>query len=280
MTFTIAEDIKRLLNDNYSNANVIILAKNGGFETGDLTDWTVTGTVISTTQKHAGTYSAKMTAISHALTQNIAYIPVDNLSAFEFWYYSATAGSGGAVGMTYTVTYSDATTTAGTVDLTVYDTWTKVDLLSSLTATKTIIKFKLVDVDSTELYIDDVTFTYNLASGPNFILIDDYPPTTYSKGGDVIIGREQLLRIDQYNGIRSETFLVDINLVVEDTTTESPILIKRTMSEMDRVLDKESIDHTTYYYKVRYDWLGSYRIGVTKFQVEVLNALVTRPGLI
>ena len=48
---------------------------------------------------------------------------------------------------------------------------------------------------------------------------------------------------------------------------------------MDRVFDAESIAHTSYFYKPRYVWNGSYREGVIKFQVEVLNALVPRPGL-
>jgi len=114
---------------------------------------------------------------------------------------------------------------------------------------------------------------------PNIQLLDDFDPLTHSADGDIIINDEKLLRIDPFNGVRSETFLVDIDVIFDTYTAIAPTIIKQILAEMDKVFDTESLAHTTYYYKPRYDWNGSYRLGVVKFQVEVLNALVVRPGL-
>lgn len=117
---------------------------------------------------------------------------------------------------------------------------------------------------------------------PVIRLLDDEPDPN-DRGfpiiGEIIIGEEQLLRIDPFNGSRSETFLVDIIVSYQEVTATSPERIKSIVAEIDRVMDAESIAHTTYYYRIRYNWLGSYKRGVVNLQVEVLNALVARPGL-
>ncbi|KKN58858.1 hypothetical protein LCGC14_0547650 [marine sediment metagenome] len=123
------------------------------------------------------------------------------------------------------------------------------------------------------------TGEWNSSTTPNIRLLDDYSPDSHPDDGEIIIKDEQLLRIDPFNGSRSETFLVDIDVKYDDYTASAPTIIKLLLAEIDRVMDAESIAHTTYYYKPRYNWLGSYRLGVVRFQVEVLNALVVRPGL-
>ncbi len=118
---------------------------------------------------------------------------------------------------------------------------------------------------------------------PVIRLIDDDPDPN-DRGfpiiGEIVIGREQFLRLDPFSGYRSETFLVDIVVSYQEYTATSPARIKSIVAEIDRVLDAESLTHDTYYYKIRYDWLGSYREGVMKLQVEVLNALTIRPSLV
>lgn len=120
---------------------------------------------------------------------------------------------------------------------------------------------------------------HTLLSNPTISLLDDDTSNSFDINGEIIIGEEQLLRIGSFNGSRSETFLVDLIVRYDTLTGSTPDIIKQILKEIDRVMDAESIAHTTYFYKPRYSWNGSYRVGVVKFQVEVLNALVVRPGL-
>ncbi len=275
LTFTIAEDIKTLLTDDWDNTKIFINITNGTFETGDLTGWTVTSSPsASGVQKHGGSWSCLFDSAADSIKNTSLFIRVSELSASEFWYYFPTGETGS---LSWIVTYDDGTNENDTITAGNFDVWTKVDFLSTLDTQKIITAFEIIGATTTG-YVDDIVFTYS-SNTPTIRLIDDDPPTAYDEGGEIIIGREQFLRIDQYNGIRSETFIVDITLSYDDVAASKPTILKRIMKEIDRVFDAESLAHTSYYYRPRYDWPGSYRAGVTRFQIEVLNALVTRPGL-
>ncbi len=277
MTFTIAEDIKTLLSNNLTFDESTAIANYGGFESG-LTGWSTTAVSVDETVPQEGLKCIKIESIGGKVTTDTFAIPQITISEVSF-YLRFASGSTSAV-MTIEITYSDSSTSEVAYTFASADTWVQKDFTSSLDKGKVITKiaFNLTGASET-LFIDNVVLTFDETIKPNIRLLDDDRPIPYDSNGDVIIGREQLLRIDQYNGIRSETFLVDIDLVYDDQSASAPTNIKLIMARLDKIFDAENINHTAYYYKPRYDWLGSYRIGVTKFQLEVLNALVTRPGL-
>ncbi|RKP44493.1 hypothetical protein D7Z26_26650 [Cohnella endophytica] len=80
------------------NATVAYAASTGGvtnsdFESGGLTGWTSTGSVtIQTSDKHAGTSSAKMSAANSTLEQTITNIPQGSYT-LSAWVKGATSGS-------------------------------------------------------------------------------------------------------------------------------------------------------------------------------------------
>jgi hypothetical protein len=117
-------------------------------------------------------------------------------------------------------------------------------------------------------------------TSPNIQLLDDDYGDTAENVPDIFIGEEELLRIDPYNGTRTETFTLRINIIIENYTLKAPYLIKSTIREIDKLLDTESHNHTSYYYTTRYRWPGSFRIGKSSLLIEVKNALVTRPSLV
>ncbi len=114
----------------------------------------------------------------------------------------------------------------------------------------------------------------------NIMLLDDNVGDSQENIPDIFIKQEELLRIDSFNGKRSETFTVDVTALIENYDINAPYLIKGVMREIDKLLDTESRAHTSYFYKLRYNWLGSYRIGQANLVVEVHNHLVTRPALL
>ncbi len=278
MTFTIAEDIKTLLTNDFISQDTGL--KNADFETGTTSEWTHSGLQISTIQKHSGCCSGFLSGSGEYMEQSIT-VPVDLVTAFSFW---VLYGAADASDLTVTITYSDSTTTIKTI--TNIQAWTEYDYITDLTAGKTISKIRWEQGSASPvIHVDDITLTWSgsgsLENPPNIRLIDDDNPDSY-KGdvGEIIIGEEQLLRIDFFNGIRTETFLVDMDVLKDDQSASAPTNLKIILAEIDRVFDAETFALTTYIYKSRYNWLGSYRIGVVKYQVEVSNALVTRPALV
>lgn len=278
MTFTIAEDIVALLLAYYgASASGLI---NGGFETNDFTGWDESGAQISNAQFHSGAYSANINSADQYLEQSIA-LPVNTLTALTFWMMFSTPDAGQSI--TFEVTYSDTSTYTDSIAYASPNTWVQYDYTTSLHPFKRITKIKFIHIGGdANVFIDDVTITHTAPILiPSIHLLDAAtPPDAHTDNGEIIIKNEKLLRIDPLNGVRSETFLVDIDIVLEDTDASSPTDLKVILSETDRVFDTESLAHTSYYYKIRYNWLGSYRLGRIKFQVEVLNALVTRPALV
>lgn len=304
MTFTVAEDIKKKLTDNFNIDKVFKTLENGDFETGDMTGWTGLATshasglpTASANAYHiqAGSFGCALsyflsgpnTFYQGYIEQTNLFIPVSLVTSLTWWSIQNASSDG----ITLTVTYDDGTTTTelDNIETGVYAQWSIT--VSNLTPERIITGLKwqaaqTPDPGSQDMGIDTIVLTLSspLPSSINIQLLNDVDAeaTTFEEGGSILISREQLLRIDQHNGSRSETFLVDIAVYLDTTDwfVDTPLLLKNIVSELDRVLDVESIAHTSYFYKIRYDWLGNYHNGVINLQVEVLNALVTRPGLL
>ena len=291
MTFTIAEDILTLLTAHLTiDRNVgDAYALNPGFELDKLYYWDF-GFSIDETVPRTGLKCAKMDNTSEQWGVVGLSVPVSLVTEFS-WYMRFAAGSTSAT-VTLKVVYHDGTEYTDNISFNNGDTWIKYDYTANLTANKLIAGFfwDLDDANEVVFFDDnvldyDTDIAFNLFSASDYDtqyirLLEDYEPSNNPVNGEIIIGRERLLRIDSFNGSRSETFLVDIELSFEDNTATAPTILKKKLAEIDKIFDGESMAHTSYFYKSRYDWNGSYREGVVQFQVEVLNALVTRPGLL
>jgi hypothetical protein len=151
---------------------------NGDFETGDFTGWSTSGDVeITSTKKHAGTYSAQINTQNSYIEQDISpNVAVDDLIAFTLWYYLSFEFSPPiGVEITVRVTYTDESYTDIVHEGTnpEHDTWTQLNILASLTAGKTVDKIRITRSNSMSGWccIDDVAFTASSASGSGDITI-------------------------------------------------------------------------------------------------------------
>lgn len=137
---------------------------NGDFEDGDLTGWSGTGSV-NTTSPHSGTYCAHVVAISGGtqfLTQDFDDIPKIYLTSFILWYRAVLNPS--FVGINkfkITLNYSDATSTP-IIILNPTNVWTEIDLADhwvdgKLLSGIEIESMNVVTAGIATYYIDDVS---------------------------------------------------------------------------------------------------------------------------
>lgn len=141
--------------------------ENGGFETGDTTGWTTTGTGgVSTSRPHTGTYSARTENQTFGLSQEFAApIPVACFvaaSVFEFYiyaYFSPSPPIGQKVDVH--IKYTDGTETLVTWECSAAEngTWVRINLKPYLVAGKTVESIE-ADLDRRGLglpwmYVDD-----------------------------------------------------------------------------------------------------------------------------
>lgn len=123
----------------------------------------------------------------------------------------------------------------------------------------------------------DHTNVGTIAADPNIKLIEDDRPATKEANGIIEIGQERLVRSDSHGSWVSKTFIVDITISYPSNTST---VLKKIVSEIERVVDAESIAHTSYFYRVKeYVWTGAYREGTMDIRIEVLDALQDRAGL-
>ncbi len=181
--------------------------QNGGFETGNLTNWTAgtgSGTVapaVSTAQKHSGSYSAYLAgSVSGSVTTSSIYqdvtVPAGG-GTLSFWYYPVSPDT-----ITYDWQEMDILNTSGTVLATPLkvcsnaQTWTQVTYDLSSYAGQTI-RLKFTDRDDgysgdqTNMYVDDVTIIP--------------PATTYSISGTVTLNGSGLSGVTVTAGSASAT---------------------------------------------------------------------------
>lgn len=143
---------------------------NGGFETGDLTGWTVDNANISPYMHHSGLYSCDIKGYPISSIQQTLNIKLSVIQSFGFWWNFTCLVH---------VTFSDSSTyTKGYVDYS-SGTWHYVDL-------KTLI---LTDGYSPNLYITKITFTggYNESWIDDVSLIESISSIETSYGLDVIL---------------------------------------------------------------------------------------------
>jgi len=132
---------------------------NGGFETGDFTGWTTSGTPeVVTYEPHTGTYSAKFWAEDEWIEQNIQSlkgyaIRVACISSFKLWVFGDVCPHSD---VDVIITYSDDSTV--TIHLTDLDeSWHESNILPSLDASKSVAKIRIKNVSGALPYVDDVS---------------------------------------------------------------------------------------------------------------------------
>lgn len=139
---------------------------NGGFETGDLTNWTTGNASVIAWAFHTGLYSALLdnNAGNEWINQDIESIkgycvPVECVDEFYFWLKgNVPCPTHGIIDVL--ITYDDATTTL-VAGISSTAAWVKHDLKPYLVAGKCIseVKFTNVAVVGVDAIIDDVTLT-------------------------------------------------------------------------------------------------------------------------
>ena len=141
---------------------------NGGFETGDTTDWTVTGTIEVVTYKaHSGSYSArtlrnKTGTVAQTLSTSVPTVCIVDTSTFGLYILSDWSWSpeGGGI-FTAKINYTDGTSTTVTREITEAEenAWQYWDLKPYLEADKEIesIKITLEGNVGTLPYVDDIS---------------------------------------------------------------------------------------------------------------------------
>lgn len=132
---------------------------NGGAETGDLTGWDITGSVVVVnTNPHSGTYSFYFADYPATMEQNIESlkgytIPVVCILFCTIWLYGKFCPR---ANIDVIITYSDASTE--TIHFTnIRDVWTELDLLPSLDVSKSVAKIKIIEPVSPMIWMDDVS---------------------------------------------------------------------------------------------------------------------------
>ncbi len=156
---------------NSAHAISINVLKNGGFETGDFTDWSEPAvnpdpwTVVSG-NAHTGIFSAynpaKSTAIP-ATTLFQSFVPtiVDDITSANFWYFHE--GGPGTVGLATLLTFSDGTSIQDTLFKTdpsyKQNQWAFHDLKPSLSTSsgKYLVEIGFFPKFGGSQYIDDVS---------------------------------------------------------------------------------------------------------------------------
>jgi hypothetical protein len=135
------------------------MIKNGRFETGDLTDWTIdSGTpTISTTYVHTGEYTVRF-ASSGIISQDINSVPVNSIEVFGIWILGEYSACFGGARINVTVTYSDTTSDVASYTISALEEyeWIFLDILDALTAGKTITNIAIESNTSQDLWIDDI----------------------------------------------------------------------------------------------------------------------------
>jgi len=144
---------------------------NGGFEDGDITGWSGTGSV-DTTSPHSGTYCAHMVAIdggTQFLHQDFDNIPKTYLTSFILWYRAVLNPSFAGINeFKITLEYSDASDTpiiildptSGWTSINLKDHWVDGKLLSGIM----IESMDVVTDGEAIYYIDDVSLILTMPS--------------------------------------------------------------------------------------------------------------------
>ena len=138
---------------------------NGGFETGDMTGWTVDGTSIEGEEVFEGSYSAWIhyenmpNWISQALASQI---PVSTISAFTA--RTKIQDTEEEIYLVVHVTYSDDSYTEFEYYPTIYNTWEEIEILSHLTSGKTVKAINLTRPNfggqDGAIWVDEVSLIY------------------------------------------------------------------------------------------------------------------------
>lgn len=138
---------------------------NGGFETGDLTDWTPAGpgTVEVVAVPHSGTYSCFTGSFpsSASIAQDIQTlkghsVPVSKIQSFSLWAYQA---GGPTQNFQVIVTYTDNSTSNKIFHIPDQFVWDEIDMLSVFTAGKNVSQIQILNnqSNSENTYFDDIS---------------------------------------------------------------------------------------------------------------------------
>jgi hypothetical protein len=150
------------------------LIQNGGFETGNFSNWTLGGVavpVISTVQKHSGTYSARVGANSGAepngddnLYQTITIPSSATRATLTFWYWPSTTDT-----ITYDWQEAQVQNTSGTMLAQIMKVCSNAQAWTQVTYDLTSYKGQTIRIyfndhqdgfgDLTYMYLDDVSLT-------------------------------------------------------------------------------------------------------------------------
>ena len=138
---------------------------NSGFETGDLTSWSVAAgsPTVTNTQAHTGSFSVFANGAS-AIHQNFAPIVSSSISEVSFWVLRPAGVFDG-----YQFFYSDGSTSNVLLVNTLAnpsDQWTFFNVTSKLAAGKSLVGFEIYGTTPNGAYLDDFTINAAVSAVP------------------------------------------------------------------------------------------------------------------
>jgi hypothetical protein len=168
---------------------------NGGFETGSLSPWTGTGTVVETVAHHSGLYACLLEQYSSTnYIEQLISVVVNDVATFGFWAYHI-AGAGTLTKAT--VTYTDTSTSIHDFNTAGMD-YVYCDIVPYLTAGKTIQKLRLEVFTEDELsWVDDVSLVTVLGDSTVINRVDNIVSMPAITGSVTVKGSENQLLLQR-----------------------------------------------------------------------------------
>lgn len=119
-------------------------------------------------------------------------------------------------------------------------------------------------------------------SVPSIRLIHESHPSTHSSDGEIVIGDETLVNIDDMASRKEKTFRILVNLRYDGQT--DPTLLKRLIKQIEFSFDAENrlakasriLSNKDYWWKHNYFWNGIVRLGSVDILVDVKQRWIAR----